>query len=472
MGWGARAGGTVAVVLVATGAYLTADAYDLVPGLLTVEPVPAPAAPFPDAPGAALGDEPVAVAPALADDAPEPSPSDVQGLVDDLAADTRLGKRVGVLVTDRDSGDVLGAHAPTAAFVPASTQKLFTAAAALSTLDPHSTLTTSVVQAKPGDGTIYLHGGGDMLLAAGAGDPEATNGHAGLADLAKQVAGKLLLRGEDSVHLALDDTLFEGPTVSPTWDPRSVAAGYAAPVTPLEVDIARLSDDEYALRSPDPSMAAAQTFAAALEKRGVTVTGDPVRSSVPKDPKQLGAVESAPLWQVVDYFLEHSDNSVTEGVGRLVAIEAGVPATFDGATRAVRTAVQRLDVDTEGMVLADCSGLGDGSKVSPQQLDQVLRAITDPERPRLRTAAVGIPIAGLTGTLAERFVGTDAAGVVRSKTGSLPDVTALSGTVVTADERMLTFVVLADRVPDGGTWGARVIFDRFVGQLADCGCGG
>ena len=66
--------------------------------------------------------------------------------------------------------------------------------------------------------------------------------------------------------------------------------------------------------------------------------------------------------------------------------------------------------------------------------------------------------------------GNPGRGYVSGKTGSLPNVTGLAGTVVTTDDRMLVFVTLADKVPDGGSYGARVIFDNFAGDLADCGC--
>ena len=55
-----------------------------------------------------------------------------------------------------------------------------------------------------------------------------------------------------------------------------------------------------------------------------------------------------------------------------------------------------------------------------------------------------------------------------AKTGSLPDVRGLAGTVVTADDRQLVFVVLADRIDD--TWRATDVFDDFAGALAACGC--
>ncbi len=458
--------GTLVVVL-AAGAYATADAYDVVPGVVTLAPpVPDPA-PFPTAPGAV---EPTAVPRVLGDldpQAPLPAAPQVQALVDGLVTDARLGPSVGVTVVDQLTGEVLAGHQPDAGRVPASTAKVLTGVAALTALDPATTLPTTVVRVDPG--TIALVGGGDMMLAAGAGDPAATVGHAGLADLAAATAAALAQQGTTTVRLVVDDTLFSGPTQSPGWDPSYVRDGFAAPVTALAVDVAKLRDGEYVPRSPDPSLAAGEVFAQRLAEAGVTVDGKPRRGTAPAG-VELARVESAPLVDVVHYFLETSDNTITEVVSRLVALDAGLPASFDGGTQAVLHQVGTLGVDTAGARLVDASGLAAGSSLSPALLADVVRLTTDPQHAALRDVAVGMPVAGLSGTLSGRYTTSDARGLVRAKTGSLPNVTSLAGTALDAQRRQLVFVVMADQTPEGGQWAPRQAVDAFVSQLAACGC--
>ena len=468
-----RAAGTVGLVVltlvVGAGGYGVADAFDLAPGVLTVAPEPAPPRPFPTAPGAVAGPDLAATLPALDAAAPVPGAAALDGLVAELVADPRMGSSVGVVVADALTGDTLASHQPEVSRTPASTAKLLTAVAALGTLGPEATVATRVVRGD--EGSVVLVGGGDMMLAPDAGDPGVVNGHAGLGDLARATARALTLAGTTSVRLGVDDTLFTGPALSPGWDPSHLANGFTAPVTALAVDIAKTRTEvEYSPRQVDPVLSAARTFAAALTAAGIAVEGEPARATAADGALQLAEVRSAPMARVVEYFLHSSDNAITEQVGRLVAIDAGLPGSFEGATGAVLGAVRAMGVDTSGARLADCSGLADGSALPATTLLGVLRLVVDPAHPELRGVAVGMPVAALDGTLADRFTRSPAAGEVRAKTGSLAGVTSLAGTVVTDDGRALLFAVLADLTPAGGQPAPRAAIDGFVTRLAACGC--
>lgn len=458
------------VVVLAGGAYATADAYDVVPGVVTLAPEPAPAAPFPDAPGATTVGTGAQVLADLDAAAAVPGAAQVQALVQGLVTDPRLGPAVGVVVADGLTGDVLGSNAPDQARTPASTAKLVTGVAAMTALGADRTLDTTVRQG-PGD-QVVLVGGGDMMLAAGAGDPDAVNGRAGLADLAAQVATQLTLSGRDTVSLALDDTLFSGPALSPGWSASDVTNGFVAPVAPVAVDVAKISAGEYPPRRTDPAMHAATELAARLGELGITVTGTPTRVREPATGDVLGVVSSAPVAEVTQYFLDTSDNTITEVVARLVALELDLPGSFEGATQAVLRTAGTLGVDTAGARLADASGLAEGSALPPDLLLGLLRLVVDPAHPELREIGTGMPVGGLTGTLSDRFTSGAGTGLVRAKTGSLAGVTSLAGQVVDADGRMLLFVVMADQTGAVGQYQPRQAIDGFVTQLAGCGCRG
>jgi len=453
--------------LVLGGGYATADALDVVPGLITFAPRTAAVSPFPEVmvPGP--------VVPALAGldpNAAVPAAATVQAKVDALVADPRLGPSVGVVVVDQLTGDVLGGHSPGTGRQPASVAKVLTAVAALTVLRPASTLDTTAVLV---GNQVVLVGGGDIMLGEGAGDPEAVDGRAGLGDLAAQTAKALQAAGVTTVSLAVDDSLFAGPTAAPGWTPDHLGQ-YTARVTAVAVHMAKKNPAAmYSPRHVDPSLHAGETFAARLAEQQITVTGPVTRTTAAAGATPLGSVASAPVVDVVEYFLRTSDNTVTEVVAHLVAVNQGKPATFEGSTAAVLDVVAKLGANTTGAHLADASGLAGGSAVPAQTFIDVLGIITSPTHPELREIVAGMPIAGLTGTLHDRYLTSESRGLVRAKTGSLPNVTSLAGTVVTADGRALDFVVMADQTPAAGNQiDPRSAIDGFVSDLGACGCGG
>jgi D-alanyl-D-alanine carboxypeptidase/D-alanyl-D-alanine-endopeptidase (penicillin-binding protein 4) len=83
----------------------------------------------------------------------------------------------------------------------------------------------------------------------------------------------------------------------------------------------------------------------------------------------------------------------------------------------------------------------------------------------------GLPVAGFTGTLDERFdspAATDGVGLIRAKTGSLTGVSSLAGTVVARDGTAYAFAMMADDVPNAVA--ARSALDDAAAALARCGC--
>ncbi|HET9518534.1 MAG TPA: D-alanyl-D-alanine carboxypeptidase, partial [Actinoplanes sp.] len=109
----------------------------------------------------------------------------------------------------------------------------------------------------------------------------------------------------------------------------------------------------------------------------------------------------------------------------------------------------------------------------PSMLTDLLTLAAQGTRPELSAMFGGLPVAGWSGTLQDRFQTPEAGrfgrGVVRAKTGSLSGVSALSGGLVTKDGRLLVFAVMADGVP-GGQDAARAALDRIAARLVACGC--
>jgi D-alanyl-D-alanine carboxypeptidase/D-alanyl-D-alanine-endopeptidase (penicillin-binding protein 4) len=475
--------GASLVLVVAVLAYGTLDVFDLVPGILTRQPLTPPttpatasatgpvATPTVSIPTVDAGAQPLQPASASA---PIPEAAALARTMASALRDPALGAVPGVVLRDAFTGQTLLQQVPDRPRTPASTAKLLTALAVDTTLDPLSTLPTTVVQdATPGE--IVLVAGGDTMLSKGKGVPSAVEGRAGLGDLASQVASALQAAGRSSVTLRLDTTYAKGPRWAPGWNPVDVAAGYTGGVSMLGLAGQRAQPGKPAPRDPEAQVAHA--FAADLGALGIGVTLAPETTWAVPAPARgavLGKVESAPIGDVLALALEDSDNALTEGLARQAAVSTGSPATFAAAVAFVEKAVAAQGIDLTGVTLKDTSGLTPGQSVPPRVLADVLQKGTDGSVPAMQDTVSQLPVAGLTGTLHDRFLAPRArsvAGIARAKTGTLTGASAMAGTVIDTDGRVLSYVVIADGIPGGyGTVAARAALDRFVATLATCGC--
>ena len=453
---------TAASLLVFSGYYSLGDALDLLPGPVTVAYADVAPQPFPTPAGPSAK----TTAPSGLDQgAPKPSRAALSGYVQAVASDAALtGGSVTASVIDVATGEELLDQSATTGVTPASTNKVLTAWAALSSMGPGHTLQTKAVL----DGqTVTLVGGGDVLLADDAGDPTATAGHAGLGDLARATAEQLKSQGMTSVSLRLDDTLFTGAQWNDGWEAGNEQ--YVAKVQPIMVDVSATQNQGY---PADPAMEAAQAFARHLSEAGITVDGDASRAAAPGGAKELASVSSAPLSDILALSLKTSDNTMTEVEGRLVALQAKETADFAGASKAVAAQLRKDGFDTSGLTLLDSSGLAKGNKVPARLLAQILaKSAGDDGGSAGRTLVADLPVGALDGTLGNRLHDTAAAGTVRAKTGSLEQTSSLAGVVTTADGRLLAFAILANGFPaNGGSAAGAAIDNHFVAPLASCGC--
>lgn len=415
-----------------------------------------------------------ALLPEIPDDAPLPTAAGLQEALRAGLADPALRGGVVVSVVDASTGDPLWERAAGEPLLPASTAKIVTAVAALTALPPDRRLVTRVVSgAMPGE--VVLVGGGDPTLAG----PQAEPGYPAPARLTDLVARtRAALGGTTVSRVLVDDSLWSGERSGPGWTPGYFASGAVAPVGPLMVDGGRVRPDRRA-RHEDPALAAGRALAALLQPGAQVAVA---RGAAPSDATELGAVSSPPVPLLVEQMLARSDNDLAEALARQVAIAQGQPATFAGSAEAMREVLgpflDEVGVGRDAIALVDGSGLSRSNRLEPAALTRLLARVASGDgsatSERLAPVLTGLPVAGFSGTLDDRFDRADAlpaAGVVRAKTGTLDGVSALAGLVRTAEGRLLAFDLTAQGVPFGAaTLRAEAALDRLAAALAACGC--
>ncbi|WP_405062481.1 D-alanyl-D-alanine carboxypeptidase/D-alanyl-D-alanine-endopeptidase [Kribbella sp. NBC_01505] len=399
-----------------------------------------------------------------------PTAAGVQKALAAVLADPSLGKHRGVYVYDVSRDKVVFSTGTATPYTPASTLKLLTTVSALATLGPEHRFTTQVVSA--GKGSIVLVGGGDPLLTA---KPAKSGGYptrATLAALAASTAKALKAQGLTSVSLGFDASLFTGPAGNAKWESNYLPEGIAARTSALWVDEGRLSSG-MAKRADSPAAAAAVAFSKLLVANGIKVVAAPAPKTAPAGAEALAKVLSPTVGQIVEYVNLHSDNDGAEVLLRHVGLATKNGGSYAGGVTGLEETLTKLGLDVSKAQIFDGSGLTRTNKVPLELLAGAVRMAASKDHPELRHLLTGLPIAGFSGSLEERFGAGSAGagtGLVRAKTGTLTGVHSLAGMVRTRSGTVLAFAVASDSVPVPKTLDARAALDRAAAALANCGC--
>ena len=453
-------------------------------------------------------------------------PRELKGTVDEILARSALsGARVGILVSDVETGKVLYARDADALLNPASNVKLFTSAAVLSRLGPEFRFETEfrVDPASRGQATIR------SLYVRGKGDPTL------VTERLWAIAGELAGLGVQRIgELVLDDGYFDEERVGPGFDQESGDRAYLAPTGALSLNfnsvaihatpgdargkpgrvtlepqsdylelvnrtrtippraIRRLVpsstrdggrqrivvDGRLPLGSrpvavwrkiDDPRAYFGQTLKRLLELRGVKV-GRVRPGAAPEGARLVHVAESESLGEIVRRLNKTSNNFVAEQLLKTLGAEVrGAPGTWAGGIAAAEEFLAEVGLPRGSFVMRNGSGLNDANRFSARQTVTLLRAMWG----RFPVAAeflASLPVAGRDGTIRWRMGGTDAAGRLRAKTGTLENVTSLSGYVETVDREKLAFAILVNDFSGRPSKAARVI-DAVAAAVAAKGGG-
>jgi len=353
----------------------------------------------------------------------------------------------GAVVLDLETGETVYSHNASLSLRPASNEKLAVTYAALTALGPAFRIETDVLGTGEQAGSTWH---GDLVLK-GYGDPTLSS--ADLVDLARQVRAAGILRVTG--RTLGDESWFDSRRTVIGWK----AAFYifeSPPLSALIVDRGRVGR----FTSPDPSLAAAQLFRAALVHAGVKVDGAAAHGVANDESLPLAAVDSPPLNAIVHWMDRVSDNFVAEMLVKQLGAVQGSYGSTGAGVGVITGLLAEAGVPLQGLRLVDGSGLSLLDRMTPAALVSLLAAMWNDDEVRLELLA-SLPVAGRTGTLHDRMRRTAAAGVVHAKTGTTSNASALSGF---AGGRYV-FSILQNGWPVSWTW-ARVAQDRFATVLA------
>ncbi|AFY77587.1 D-alanyl-D-alanine carboxypeptidase, serine-type, PBP4 family [Pleurocapsa sp. PCC 7327] len=426
--------------------------------------------------------------------------------------------RWGILIQTLDSGEMLYSLDAEKYFIPASSVKLLTTAAALLQLGSQFRIRTSV------------YGTGDIanlntLRLVGKGDPSFSS------DRLKDLAQQLKRQGVHRIsNVIVEDNYFEQTGINSSWEWGDIFFSYGTSInslilnensvtltlSPREPDFSLKVDwsdpiaarqwqienqtitaseetsssieiqgnfgrsfleiqGEMAIDSEptpwelaivDPNQYFLESFLEALIAQGIKVE----RGAIAKESKEnslgkeLAFIESDPLSVLLQKTNRESNNLFAEVLLQILGSESHDKMGLE----VVKEKLTELGVNPESYVLADGSGLSRHNLVSPEAIAQTLRLMA--QTPEAKTYQDSLAVAGVSGTLQERFKNTLVAENLQGKTGTLSGNSALSGYLTVPGYRRLVFSIIVNQ-SDRPASDLRAAIDEIIvsiSQLKSC----
>ena len=213
----------------------------------------------------------------------------------------------------------------------------------------------------------------------------------------------------------------------------------------------------------------AELFAALLKQRlelkGIVVTGQYRRyvgpvSATPLETIEIAKMESPPLSLIAAKTMKPSQNMYTETLlwtlgeeARRRSITSTIPPTAPPSQTdsselgkaEVKSFLSSIGVAADGIDQRDGSGLSRHNLITPAAVIQLYLYMSKQSK-YSQTWRDSLTIGGVDGTLRNRFKGTAAAGNIRGKTGTIDQVSALSGYVTTAGGEQLVLSIVVNGV--------------------------
>ncbi len=158
---------------------------------------------------------------------------------------------------------------------------------------------------------------------------------------------------------------------------------------------------------------------------------------------------------------------LADRLARTAAYTMGFKTDASGIQAAFDKTLADLGISSTHFKVEDGNGLSHNTRVSVRQITDLLLAIRS--NPKFKVILDGLPTAGKTGTLKDRFVkdAPKAVGLVHAKTGWINTTVSLAGFVTVGSDQYV-FAVVANHIHnlESARQAARVTIDQMIGTIA------
>ena len=436
--------------------------------------------------------------------APAVKPIPTQLSIDDMVSSANDQISIGVKIMDLSSKEVIYEKNAERTYTPASNQKVITAAAALLYLGSDYRFKTRLYTSEGTTDNGQFNGNVYLKFS---GDPDLRIHH--INELVEALTNQGINRINGDVHF--DESAYGGKDLGPGWMWDDAQYCFSAPIganilnqncvgirvkpgkkvgAPIVVQFSEANqyikvinqavtkspdakgcyvrlktghDNTYILRGCIRLNGPTQGLSVALEnpdsfnkevlkglfkKQNIIVMGDFKRGRAKGKLTQVAEHKSQPLLHYVTEMLKESDNLISDSLFKKLgsAYFRGQGTWKTGAKAIRRILASKINLKPYNGVIADGSGLSRYNLVSPEQMVYLLDQVYQKTGVSSEFMAA-LPISGTDGTLSHRMSAPGYRGKVKAKTGTMANVTSLSGYVFTKQKKVLAFSIIVNGIP-------------------------
>lgn len=189
-----------------------------------------------------------------------------------------------------------------------------------------------------------------------------------------------------------------------------------------------------------PCAKAYGVFRELWEEMGGTLEGSLRIGETPEEAREIMTFESPPMSEIVRRVNKFSSNVMARTLLLTLGAEVyGEPGTYDKGRRALSDWLAMRRLDLPGLHVDNGSGLSRDTRITARVMAQLLlTAYRSPYQPEFMAS---LPLAGMDGTMYRRLRESPISGRAHIKTGSLDDVSASAGYVLSSAEKLYVVVV-------------------------------
>ena len=193
------------------------------------------------------------------------------------------------------------------------------------------------------------------------------------------------------------------------------------------------------LAIPDPVLLAKEAIYQYLKDNHIDFQGQVTIGKTPAGTMVLSSIESANLNQLISFMLKNSDNLYAGSFTRLLGyLMTGEGSTQQGAFAIKKIISEHTQVDLNQLHLFD----GMGTRYNLISSRQIVNLLVDLYHEKNMQFINMLPQAGVSGTLQNRMQKNELNKIVFAKTGTMHDITSLSGYIVKPDADVFVFSII------------------------------